>query len=159
MRSASRVAIMLSFRNGFEGGRTAVIASDAVNANVSQARSPTRRVWLVFVFSPNLDSHCSTLLSTLLRALQALRTFASPPFPSCGTASLAMILPPSFHLHQMNISGPYAAANLRTCLTRSKYDTKVVSRSGYVVVSCIPKGNLSMSKQGNGRDNRTCSYH
>lgn len=30
MRSVSRVAIMLSFRNGFEGGRTAVMALDAV---------------------------------------------------------------------------------------------------------------------------------
>jgi hypothetical protein len=52
----------------------------------------------------------------------------------------------------MNISGPYADTNLRTCLARSKYDTKVVARSGYVVASRIPKGNLSMSKQGNGRE-------
>jgi hypothetical protein len=63
-----------------------------------------------------------------------------------------MILPPSFHLHQTDISSPYTTTNSRTCLARSKYDTKVIARSGYVVASRIPKGNLSMSQQGNGRD-------
>ena len=36
MRSVSRVAIMLLFRNGFEGGRTAVIALDAVKVEVER---------------------------------------------------------------------------------------------------------------------------
>jgi hypothetical protein len=47
MRSVSRVAIMLLFRNGFEGGRTAVIALDAVEVKVEvereHQRTPTRR--------------------------------------------------------------------------------------------------------------------
>jgi hypothetical protein len=37
MRSVSRVAIMLLFRNGFEGGRTAVIALDAVEGQKSMS--------------------------------------------------------------------------------------------------------------------------
>jgi hypothetical protein len=46
----------------------------------------------------------------------------------------------------------YTTVNLRTCLARSKYDTKVIARRRYVVASCIPKGNLFMSKQGSGQD-------
>lgn len=61
MRSVSRVPIILFFRNGFEGGRTAVIAIDAVKVEVEVERghrgSPTRPwqgflCWLLFVFSP-----------------------------------------------------------------------------------------------------------
>jgi hypothetical protein len=43
-------------------------------------------------------------------------------------------------------------ANLRTCLARGKYDTKIIARRRYVVASRIPKGNLFMSKRGNGQD-------
>jgi len=44
MRSVSRDGILLSFLNGSEGERTAVIVLDAVKANrVESTRSPTWR--------------------------------------------------------------------------------------------------------------------
>jgi hypothetical protein len=50
MRSVSRVPIILLFRNGSEGGRTAVIAIDAVKVEVEVERghrgSPTRRLFV-----------------------------------------------------------------------------------------------------------------
>jgi hypothetical protein len=43
MRSVSRVAIMLFFRNGSEGGRTAVISLDAVKVEVERGHRGHQR--------------------------------------------------------------------------------------------------------------------
>ena len=143
MRSASRVVIMLSFRNGFEGGRTAVIAVDAGQGereSSADTNAALALVWLMFVFSGY-----STLLRLGALPLLHLARLAAPH------------LLPRHCLHRATciswlLTLLYTTTNSRTCLTRSKYDTKFVARGGYVVASRIPKGNLSVSEQGNDRN-------
>jgi hypothetical protein len=49
MRSVSRVAIMLFFRNRSEGGRTAVISLDAVKVEVERGTAVTNAAVAGFV--------------------------------------------------------------------------------------------------------------
>lgn len=164
MRSVSRVAIMLLFRNGSEGGRTAVIALDAVEVKVGvergRQRTPTRRLCLALVCIQPITSYSiayAVLYSSSTLLLQS-KSFRLSALPLLHLARLATShLLPRYCLHRSTcisslLMRSYTTTTLRTCLARGKYDTKVIAPRRYVVAPRIPKGNLFISKRVNGRD-------